>query len=96
MRSSAFGAKTGDVLVYTIRFSNQSKDVLANVRLNDITPAYTVFASAACGSPLPNGITQCRLTQQPAAGAFGNVEWTLDGQLQPGASGLVTYSVTVQ
>ena len=89
-------AKTGDVLVYTIRFANQSKDVLANVRLNDITPVYTVFVSATCGSPLPNGITQCRLTQQPAAGVFGNIEWTLDGPLQPGASGQVSYAVTVQ
>src|SRR6185437_1297125 len=76
-------AKTGDVLVYTIRFSNQSHDPLSNVRLNDITPAYTVFVTATCGLPLPNGITQCRLTQQPAAGVFGNIEWTLDGQLQP-------------
>lgn len=89
-------AKTGDVLTYTITFTNQSKDVLTNLRLNDVTPIYTVFASAACGAPLPTGITQCTLSHQPAAGVFGNIEWTLTGALQPGASGQVSFAVTVQ
>lgn len=89
-------AKTGDTLVYTIRFENQSPQPLSNLRVNDATPAYTAFNSASCGAPLADGITACVVDQQPAPNATGPIQWSLTGALRPGASGTLGFSVTLQ
>lgn len=88
-------AKTGDVLTYTIRLENQSSAALGNLKVNDSTPAYTVFQSAACGT-LGSGITACSVTTQPGVGGTGAVAWQLTGTLAPGAAAIVTMSVTLQ
>lgn len=88
-------AKTGDVLTYTVTLQNQSSTALGNLRVNDSTPAYTVFQAAACGA-MGSGITACAVILQPAAGATGAVAWQLTGSLAPGASAVVTLSVTLQ
>lgn len=89
-------AKTGDVLIYTIRFENQSTQALSNLRVNDATPAYTAFTSASCGTPMATGITACVVDQQPTAGTTGPIQWSLTGTLQPGGAGTLGFSVILQ
>lgn len=89
-------AKAGDTLVYVIRFENHGKEPLGQLRIHDQTPAYTVFVNANCGTPLPAGLSACAVSQQPAAGATGGVEWSLTGSLPPGGSGQVGFSVTLE
>lgn len=89
-------ARVGDTLLYTIRFENQSAQALNQLRVHDVTPTYTVFASASCGAPLADGITACNVTQQPAPGTTGAIEWSMTGGLKPGASGSIGFSVTLQ
>jgi uncharacterized repeat protein (TIGR01451 family) len=88
-------ATSGDVITYTMTYTNQSAAPLGTLKVLDSTPAYTVFASAACGS-LPGGLMACAVTAAPAAGASGRVEWTFTGSLTPGASGTVTFKVVLQ
>ena len=88
-------ATPGQTLLYTITYSNDSKGNLTNLKINDMTPAYTVFASAACGA-LPTGLSACVVSTQPAVAASGNLVWNFTGTLRPGANGTVTYTVTVQ
>ncbi len=88
-------AKSGDVITYTVSYDNRSSSTLSTLKIYDTTPAYTVFNSAACGA-LPTGMTACTLTTQPAAGVAGPIQWSFTGQLLPGATGSVTFAVTLQ
>lgn len=87
-------ATSGNVITYTITYTNQGASAVSAVKLRDETPAWTVLATASCGT-LPAGITACGVTAQPAVGAAGSVEWTLTGALPSGGSGSVVFSVTV-
>lgn len=86
-------ALPGATLVYTITFTNESPGVLRTVVVYDETPAYTHFVSAATTS-LPTGFTVDTLTK-PANGGTGPIKWTFAGELASGATGTVTFSVTV-
>ena len=86
-------AKSGDVLLYTITYRNTGADVLTNLVVNDATPAYTTFVSAADGTR-PAGLTGVTIAA-PGAGAKGPVKWTFVGGLNPGQSGTVTFQVKV-
>lgn len=88
-------ALPGQVLIYTITYTNHSNGPLTTIKIYDSTPAYTVFNSAACGT-LATGVTACTATAMPAAGATGSIEWTLAGSLLPGAIGTVTFQVAIQ
>ena len=88
-------AKPGDTITYTITYTNNSASALTNIRINDATPAYTTFNSAACGA-LPEGITACTVAVQPTADTGGSIEWRFNGMLGPGASGSVTFGVTLR
>jgi hypothetical protein len=61
--------------------------------VNDATPAYTSFVAASCFTP-PAGMT-CAVTQKPAVGAQGGVQWTLTGPLTPGKVVQVTFRAKV-
>ncbi len=82
-------------MIYTITYTNHSNGPLTTIKIYDSTPAYTVFNAAACGS-LAVGLSACTTTASPAPGAIGNIEWTLAGSLLPGATGTVTFQVTIQ
>lgn len=87
-------ARSGDVLLYTITYSNATPNALANLIVSDATPAYTTFVAANNG-PLPNNLTGVTVIN-PAVGARGAVKWTFAGTLNPGQSGTVTFQVQVQ
>lgn len=87
-------AKSGDTLTYTVTFVNDSTGSLTNIVINDSTPAYTTFVSAACPGTLPTGLT-CVVTTQPSVGAAGSIRWTLTGSLLPAGTAKVTYAVKI-
>jgi uncharacterized repeat protein (TIGR01451 family) len=88
-------ALPGANLTYTITFTNDSTDVLSNLKVNDSTPAYTTFVSAACSTPLPANLTACTFTAPPV-GQSGNIQWTFSGTLNPTQTGTVTFVVKIQ
>ena len=87
-------AKPGDILTYTILYTNNGPSPLSSIVIRDATPAFTVFQSAACGA-LGTGLSGCGLSSQPSVGGTGPVVWTMAGTLAPGASGSVSYQVRV-
>ena len=88
-------ALPGANLTYTLTFTNDSSGAISNIVINDATPAFTVFVSAACGAPLPSSLTGCFFTV-PAAGQTGNIQWTFTGTLNPSQTGTVTFIVKIQ
>jgi uncharacterized repeat protein (TIGR01451 family) len=88
-------ARPGETLTYTITYRNLGAEPLTSIQINDATPAWTVFASAACGT-LGTGLTGCGLASTPPPGAGGALRWQLAGALAPGASGSVSFQVIVQ
>ena len=89
-------ARPGDVLEYIITYSNAASTTVMMVVVSDNTPAFTNFTSAICGTPLPAALSACAVTVQPVVGVGGNIQWTLTGGLNPGQSGTVAFTVTVQ
>ena len=87
-------AAPGSYLVYTITYTNPGTVPLENIVIRDATPPWTTFDSASC-APIGSGITGCSLAQ-PAAGATGNLVWTLAGSLLPGGSGSVSFRVRLE
>lgn len=88
-------ALPGATLTYTVTYTNDSSQPLSNLKINDTTPAYTIFVSAACGAPLPNSLTACSITA-PSVGSSGAIQWTFTGTLAPSQTGTVTFSVKIQ
>jgi len=103
-------ARPGDVLEYRITFTNNAAAPISNLVLNDTTPAYATFVSAGVNAPLPAALSACikntpanpspaapvACSAAQASGGSGAISWTFTGTLAPGASGSVTFQVTVQ
>lgn len=89
-------AASGQTLEYTVSYSNPGSASVSTIVINDATPAFTRFVSAACVLPLPASLTGCTVSTQPAVNASGAIVWTLDGALAPGAGGSVSFRVSVQ
>ncbi len=89
-------ALPGEVVTYTITYSNRSSEPLSNIVIHDKIPAFTVFQSAVCDTPLPSSLSGCNVTQQPAVNGTGAMEWTLVGTLGSGHQGTVTFSIQIQ
>jgi uncharacterized repeat protein (TIGR01451 family) len=87
-------ALPGELLTYTITYTNLSNAPLTAIEVADATPAWTVFEDAACGTA-GAGLSACGVSLEPAMGATGAVRWTMTGALLPGASGSVTFRVRV-
>jgi uncharacterized repeat protein (TIGR01451 family) len=88
-------AKPGEVLEYSITYSNSSSAPVSMVIITDNTPAFSTFVSASCNMPLPAALTLCAITA-PSVGAAGSIAWTLTGPLNSGQSGSVVFRVTIQ
>ena len=86
----------GGRIVYTITYTNQGSGGISAIRINDATPAFTRFFSAACVAPLAAGLTACSVSASPVAGASGAIEFTLVGTLLPSATGQVSFVVDVE
>jgi large repetitive protein len=89
-------AASGHTLEYTITYTNNGSVPLGNIVVTDSTPAFSNFVLAACSTPLPATLSGCTVSTQPSVGGSGGMSWTLSGSLAPGASGSVTFRVTVQ
>lgn len=101
-------AKSGETLEYRITYLNPSAAPLSTVVITDGTNLYTTFVSANA-STAPPALGSCTLNTpnnpSPAAGVActplhtgsgkGTVRWEFSGTLAPGATGSVSYSVTV-
>lgn len=90
--STAGIALPGDVLEYTITYTNTSAGTVSAIVITDATPSFTLYQSAACAA-LPGNITACSVTSQPPVNGTGSVIWTLTGSLLSGGSGSVTCQV---
>lgn len=88
-------AAPGEVLTYTLSFSNGGAAGVDNLKIEDVVPAYTLFLDAACGT-MPAGVSACAVAASPAANQRGLVRWTINGLLGAGASGSVILRVIVE
>ncbi len=90
---SADTAAPGSTVVYTIRFVNLGSGPITHLQINDETPPFTTFVSAA--APTLPGSLASATTTLPAAGAGGPLQWTFTGELAPNAEGSVQFVVQV-
>ena len=88
-------ALPGSLITYTITYQNVGQTTLSGLQVQDATPAFTIYNAGACGT-LGAGLATCTLATQPAAGATGPLVWSFNGSLAPGATGSVSFTVTVQ
>ncbi|WP_194273941.1 hypothetical protein [Variovorax paradoxus] len=101
-------AKSGETLEYRITYINNGATPISDLTVNDTTPVYTSFAGSQTGTTpatltacakntpanaLPAPAVACAATQ--AAGGAGPLAWKFTGQLAPGGTGVVLFSVTV-
>lgn len=86
-------ALPGATLSYSVSYVNNGDEPISSLEITDNTPTYTTFSSANCGS-LPNNLTACTITS-PSVGAAGGIKWTFTGTLQPGGTGVVTFTVKI-
>jgi hypothetical protein len=88
-------ANPGETLQYTLTAVNNGSVALSALFINDATPAFTTYLSAACPVTLPAVITACTVSVQPAVGTPGSVQWTFTGVLAPSGQLTVSYQVKV-
>jgi uncharacterized repeat protein (TIGR01451 family) len=91
-------AQPGELLTYTITYTNTASEPLGEIVIDDKTPAFTTFSAASCVLPLPADLSGCAASKQPAPGDAGAIQWTFDAgtTLQSGAQGQVRFQVTVE
>ncbi len=103
-QSGAVGASNqaapGDVLEYTIHFSNPGLGTISEIDIFDNTPEYTklsrvvdcadgvIPALLTCAPLTPNGVN--------AIGYEGEIRWEITGVLAPGEQGSVVYFVKIE
>jgi hypothetical protein len=81
-------------VTYSITYRNTGVSPFNNIVINDMTPSFTTFVSAAF-DVLPNDLTACTITA-PAVGAEGAIRWHFTGALAPGKAGVVSFVVQVK
>lgn len=86
-------ALPGATLSYSISYVNNGDEPISSLEITDNTPTYTTFSTASCGT-LPNNLNGCTITS-PSVGSTGGIKWTFTGTLQPGGSGVVTFTVII-
>ncbi len=86
-------ALPGATLIYSINYENLGDEPISQVEITDVIPSYTTYQSSSCGT-LPTGITNCTITA-PSIGSTGTVRWTFTGTLDPGKTGIVTFTVKI-
>nr|HNH43462.1 hypothetical protein [Agitococcus sp.] len=84
------------LIEYQIVYSNPSANVVSDIVINDMTPSFTTFRSAACYST-PSSVL-CSVTSSPSVGGVGSLQWVLTDNpvgLGSGQSGEVRFCVRV-
>ncbi|PSW31269.1 hypothetical protein C9J21_17505 [Photobacterium phosphoreum] len=98
--STSNDGKPGDILEYSIEFTNVGSGPITEVTIFDTTPAYTdlTLAIDCTSGSLPTGLTCNALTPNGLnnAGYQGEVRWEMTGALNPGETGTVIYPVTIK
>ncbi|MCG9705789.1 GEVED domain-containing protein [Photobacterium damselae] len=92
--------RPGDVLEYTITFTNVGSDDLTEVSIFDSTPSYTELSQAIdCTSgSVPASLSCIPVTANGTntVGYEGEVRWDMTGSLLAGAQGTVTYQIIIK
>ncbi|ELI6447136.1 right-handed parallel beta-helix repeat-containing protein [Photobacterium damselae] len=92
--------RPGEVLEYTVEFTNVGSGPITEVTVFDTTPEYTELNQAIdCTSgSLPASLTCSEQTPHGTNGAGyqGEVRWEMTGSLNPGESGTVVYRVMIK
>ncbi|ELV7518590.1 DUF11 domain-containing protein, partial [Photobacterium damselae] len=92
--------RPGDVLEYTITFTNVGSGDLTEVSIFDSTPSYTELSQAIdCTSgSIPASLTCIPVTANGtnAVGYEGEVRWDMAGSLLAGEQGTVVYLVVIR
>ena len=101
-------AKSGETLEYRITYVNNGPARIIALDVNDVTPNFTTFVAATAGTTpatltacakntpvnsLPTPSVPCATAQ--SSGGVGALRWSFTGPLDPGGSGVVLFSVTV-
>jgi len=90
-------ALPGELLTYTITYTNTSSRPLTSLIITDATPVFSTFDGVSCGAP-PTGLTcttPAAPTTAPPPGGTGPIIWGFTGSLLPGASSSVQFTVRV-
>lgn len=93
----ANGGGVGDVLEYRIYLENTGTLPSSDIIVYDATPPYTVLATAV-PSPIDigDGVTCVNAISGAASpGYAGDLRWECSGTYPPGASGSVTFNVSI-
>lgn len=88
-------ALPGDVITYTVAFTNQSSATLRSIVVADATPAFTKFVSATVGGANPASLGSATISA-PTVGGRGTIRWTFSGDLAASLGGTVVFVVQVE
>ncbi|OQX38256.1 MAG: hypothetical protein B0D91_04625 [Oceanospirillales bacterium LUC14_002_19_P2] len=89
-------AEPGDILQYTIHFTNAGTTPISHVEISDDMPAFTALSETLrCPSVLPREM-QCSPARSYNAGYIGQVAWKFGGELRPGEGGEVSYRIKIE
>lgn len=91
-------ALPGDIVEYTLYFSNTTTTPISNIKIKTMVPTYTVAAQAIdCMSALLPDTLTCKLPDNVyPRGYQGQIEWQLEGALLQGEGGKVSYQIRVK
>lgn len=85
-------ALPGDVVTYTLTYSNNGESAIDNVTIHDAAPPYTELTGVAvCVEPLPDALTSCEALIEDQ-----QIRWQFEGDLLPNTSGQVQFEVRLQ
>uniref|UniRef100_Q11DY3 Conserved repeat domain n=2 Tax=Chelativorans TaxID=449972 RepID=Q11DY3_CHESB len=100
-RNGSFAASgtgaPGDVLEYSIIFSNPSPGAVSHVQVHDKTPSYTTLSAPMTVVQDPASL-DCAPAVPPAGGSAGYrgvLRWDCTGTMLPGDQGEVSFKVTI-
>ncbi|WP_211826156.1 lectin-like domain-containing protein [Kistimonas asteriae] len=96
MKGVSNQAEPGDILQYTIHFTNAGTTPISQVEISDDMPAFTTLSETIrCPSVLPKGM-RCSPVRGYDKGYVGKVAWQFGGELRPGEEGDVSYRIKIE
>jgi uncharacterized repeat protein (TIGR01451 family) len=89
--TSACSAQVGDVITFTLRYSNCGGQPITNIAVNDSLSGRLEYVPGSAKSD-----RDAVFTTQPNEAGSVIVRWEVSGKLQPGESGFVTFQAKVR